>query len=149
MWKVADLNVLPHKVEILGIGIAKDKTNKTGETEWTGITPNARADRDPVGGLADLLAHEIAINNFGLIDMIRTGHPQLWQSRMWFSKSEQNGVGEINSLINQWSLSIFATFTILSYKHRQGAGKDNEGRLAQCTVHAQLYMSCYIQMQEN
>ena len=54
MWKIADLNVLPHKVEILGIGIAKDKTNKTGETEWTGITPNARADRDPVGGLADL-----------------------------------------------------------------------------------------------
>ena len=101
MWKVADLNVLPHKVEILGIGIAKDKTNKTGETEWTGITPNARADRDPVGGLADLLAHEIAINNFGLIDMIRTGHPQLWQSRMWFSKNEENGVGEINSLINQ------------------------------------------------
>ena len=41
MWKVADLNVLPHKVEILGIGmgigIAKDKTNKTGETEWTGV----------------------------------------------------------------------------------------------------------------
>ncbi len=106
MWKVADLNVLPHKVEILGIGIAKDKTNKTGETEWTGITPNARADRDPVGGLADLLAHEIAINNFGLIDMIRTGHPQLWQSRMWFSKSEQNGVGEINSLINQVTKQI-------------------------------------------
>ncbi|KAL0031450.1 hypothetical protein WJX77_001117 [Trebouxia sp. C0004] len=51
-----------------------------------GITPNARADRDAVGGLADLLAHEIAINNFGIMDMIRTRHPQLWQSRMWFSK---------------------------------------------------------------
>jgi len=106
VWKVADLNVLPHEVEILGIGIAKDKTNKTGETEWTGITPNARADRDPVGGLADLLAHEIAINNFAFIDMIRTGHPQLWQSRMWFSKSEENGVGEINSLLNQVTKQI-------------------------------------------
>ena len=57
------------KGEILGIGIAKDKTNKTGETEWTGITPNAMADRDSVGGLADLLAHAIAINNFGLVDI--------------------------------------------------------------------------------
>lgn len=25
VWKIADLNVLPHKVEILGIGIAKDQ----------------------------------------------------------------------------------------------------------------------------
>ena len=70
------------------------------------LSPNARADRDPVGGLADLLAHEIAINNFALIDMIRTGHPQLWQSRMWFSKSEENGVGEINSLLNQVTKQI-------------------------------------------
>lgn len=65
-----------------------------------GLTPNARADRD-IGGLADLFAHEIAVNNFGLIDIIRTGHPQLWESRMWFSNSEQNGDREINSLINQ------------------------------------------------
>ncbi len=106
VWKVADLNVLPHKVEILGIGIAKDEMNKTGETEWTGNTPNARADRDPVGGLADLLAHEIAINNSGLIDMIRTGHPQLWKSRMWFSKREENGVEKINSLLGQVTKQI-------------------------------------------
>ncbi|DBA77417.1 TPA: hypothetical protein ACH3X1_009249 [Trebouxia sp. C0004] len=114
-WIVADLNVLPHKVDILGIGIAKDnclarrtklvKPNGL-QSMPAGITPNARADRDAVGGLADLLAHEIAINNFGIMDMIRTRHPQLWQSRMWFSKSEENGVGKINRLIKQVTKQI-------------------------------------------
>lgn len=106
MWKVADLNVLPHKLEILGIGIAKDKTNKTGETVWIGVSPHARADRDPTGAVADVLAHEIAINKFELINMIRTGHPQLWQSRILFPKSEQGRVQDINSLINQVTKQI-------------------------------------------
>jgi len=74
--------VLPQKFAILGIGIDKHKTNKTGRMDWTGITRHARADLDAFAALADLFAHEIAIQKSRLLEMIRTGDQLLWESKI-------------------------------------------------------------------
>ena len=67
LYKEADQRVLPQAFDILGIGINKHKTNMTGKIEWTGITRHVRADFDPFFALANLMAHEIEVQNFRFI----------------------------------------------------------------------------------
>jgi len=76
LFKQADQHVSPRAFEILGVGIHKHKTNSTGKVEWTGITRHAKADQDAFAALADLLAHEIAIQTFRLINMLDSADPQ-------------------------------------------------------------------------
>lgn len=61
--KQADQHVSPHAFGILGFGINKHKMNNTRKMEWTGITRHAKAEQDAVAALADLLAHEDAIQS--------------------------------------------------------------------------------------
>ena len=72
LYEEADQRVLPQAFDILGIGINKHKTNMTGKIEWTGITRHVRADCDPFFALANLMAHEIEVQNLRFIDMLQS-----------------------------------------------------------------------------
>ena len=94
--------MLPQKFAILGIGVDKHKTNKAGKIDWTGISRHARADLDAFAALADLLAHEIAIQKSRLLEMIRTGDQLLWESKIFFpgsDKDEHLQVRQLDSLL--------------------------------------------------
>ena len=90
--------MLPQKFDILGIGVNKHRTNKTGKIEWTGITRHVRADLDALAALADLLAHEIGTQGFTLLDMIKTEDPRLWESKIFFPGSDKDERGQVRQL---------------------------------------------------
>lgn len=116
LYKQADQRTLPQKFDILGIGISKHKTNSTGEVEWTGITRHARADLEAFAALADLLAHEIAIQTLKFIDMLQSdvadaSCDQLWKSKVFFpntDRTEHGQKGQITSLLSKVTKKIKA-----------------------------------------
>lgn len=112
LYKDADQRVLPQAFEILGIGINKHKMNTTGKTEWTGITRHSRADLDAFANLADLLAHEVAIQGFKFVEMLQAidVHDQrLWKSKVFFPNTDRNEDGQkrqISSILNKITQQI-------------------------------------------
>jgi len=86
----------------LGVGVNKHKTNNTGKIAWTGITRHVKADQDAFAALADLLAHEIAIQSFRLINMLESADPhdghELWNSRIFFPNSDKTGQQRVQQL---------------------------------------------------
>ena len=67
------------------IGINKDKTIPTGKPKWTGVTRHSEADLDAFAALADLIAHEIALQSFRFIDMLQSvdvQEQQLWKNKV-------------------------------------------------------------------
>lgn len=108
---------MPHTFHILGIGISKHKTNRTGNLEWTGISRHAKAELDPCPAMIDLLAHEIQMNSFRFIDILQTdvtdasdaNDQQLWKSKVFFpntDKTEDGQKGQIISLLKQVTKKI-------------------------------------------
>ncbi len=68
---------------------------------------HAKADQDAFAALADLLAHEIAIQSFRLINMLESADPhdghELWNSRIFFPNSDKTGqrVQQLTALLNK------------------------------------------------
>lgn len=118
-YKQADYRVLPQAFDIFAIGINEHKTNNTGKQEWTSMSRHARGDQDAFAALADLLAHEIAIQSFRLIDMIMTQcdpstskeyQQLLWQGKVFFpkrDKTKQNQlVDQVRSLMKKLTTQV-------------------------------------------
>ena len=107
LYKEADQRVLPQAFDILGIGINKHKTNMTGKIEWTGITRHVRADCDPFFALANLMAHEIEVQNLRFIDMLQSTdvhEQQLWKCKVFFPNTDKDEAGQkrqISSLLDE------------------------------------------------
>lgn len=107
LYNEADQRVLPQAFDILGIGINKHKTNMTGKIEWTGITRHVRADCDPFFALANLMAHEIEVQNFRFIDMLQSTdvhEQQLWKCKVFFPNTDKDEAGQkrqISSLLDE------------------------------------------------
>ena len=115
LHRQADQRIVPHAFDILGVGISEHKMNRTGKVEWTGITRHARADLDAFAALADLLAHEIALQNFEFIDMLQSNvadasyDQQLWKSKVFFpntDRSKDSQKAQITSLLNKVTQKI-------------------------------------------
>lgn len=49
----------PQQLDILGVGLTKHKTNKTGKPVFTGLTRHAQADKDAFAALGELLVFEM------------------------------------------------------------------------------------------
>ena len=85
------------------------KVNHTGKLERTYTTRHAQAEQDPFAALANLLAHEMVINGFSLIDMLQsdtldseTRQQLLWRSRVLFPNTNKDNTGrtrQIDSLL--------------------------------------------------
>jgi len=112
LYKQADQRVLPQTFDILAIGINKHKMNRSGRIEWTGITRHARADLDAFAALADLIAHEIAVQSFRFVDMLQSidvHGQQLWESKVFFPNTDRHEDGQkrqITSLLNKVTQQI-------------------------------------------
>jgi len=73
------------------------------------IARHAKAEQDPFAALANLLAHEIAINSFSFMDMLQSGscdseecQQLLWKSKIIFpnsGKDKAGRTGQIGSLL--------------------------------------------------
>ena len=99
----------PQAFDMLGIGIAKHKTNTTGKVEFTGLTRHAMADMDAMAAMGDLLALEIH-DGFQLLQNMRTGSTDWDSMRMLFpgyqDKSETAQVKQISSLLTRMTNQV-------------------------------------------